>query len=68
MDALHVHMDFRISGSTNGAQTADFWLRSSDGLPLRLVLFTDAKTGTPIGNAHFVEHADLRLTSTSPLQ
>jgi hypothetical protein len=68
MDALHVHMDFRISGGTNGQQTADFWLQPSDGLPLRLVLTTNAKTGTPIGNAHFVEDADLRLTSTSPLQ
>lgn len=61
VDTVHVHLTTRITGGTEGTGTRDFWLRRSDGFPVRLAATNENSTGSAVGPVHYRESYELEL-------
>lgn len=57
----HIRLDRRVSGSVQGQGTREFWLRRSDGFPVRLAGTTDDVSSSPIGDVRYRERYSLEL-------
>jgi hypothetical protein len=65
VSAAPVHVDLELSGRTEGDGAIDAWLLEN-GLPVRLVLVNDNRTGSAIGDVRYTERAELELESLEP--
>ena len=65
-DAMHVHFEDTITGSSTGVSTTDLWLDPATGLPLRETSSASTGNDTPIGRVTFTERVDLTLQSIVP--
>jgi hypothetical protein len=63
---VHVRWETSLTGKTTGTSEQDEWLDRATGLPLRIVMSSQTTTGSLIGDVHYQEHVDLRLTSLLP--
>jgi hypothetical protein len=68
VDTIKVHLDHQLSGSSNGYQRGDVWVRASDGLLVRFVSVIDADANSVIGPTHFHEEINLDLAELAPRQ
>ena len=66
VETIHVRLETRISGDTNGTGTRDFWLRRSDGFPIRLTATNDNKTSSAVGDVAYRERYELELSDRPP--
>ena len=64
--AVHVRTTATIGGVNRGTETAEWWLDTDTALPLRIVLSSRSGRKTIVGNVHYRENADLRLSSLVP--
>jgi len=64
--AVHVRTTATIGGANRGTETAEWWLDTDTALPLRIVLSSRSGRKTIVGNVHYRENADLRLSSLVP--
>ena len=64
--AVHVLTTATIGGATRGTETVEWWLDTETALPLRIVLSSRSGRNTIVGNVHYREDADLRLSSLVP--
>jgi hypothetical protein len=65
MRVVPVHVELELAGRTEGSGTIDAWLLAN-GLPVRLVLVNDNRTGSAIGDVRYRERAELELESLEP--
>jgi hypothetical protein len=63
---VHVRWETILAGKTSGTSEQDEWLDRATGLPLRIVMASETRTGSLIGDVHYQERVDLRLTSLLP--
>ena len=63
---VHVRWETVLVGKTSGTSEQDEWLDRASGLPLRIILASETTTGSLIGDVHYQERVDLRLTSLLP--
>jgi hypothetical protein len=63
---VHVRWETTLAGKTTGTSEQDEWLDRATGLPVRLVLASRTSTGSLVGDVHYEERVDLRLTSLLP--
>ena len=56
----------RVTGGDHGTETADWWLGTQSGLPVRLLLSSRTSRPLFLGRVHYKEDVDLRLRSTIP--
>jgi hypothetical protein len=68
VDTIKMHFDHQLSGSSNGYQRGDVWVRASDGLLVRFVSEIDADANSVIGPTHFHEEINLNLAELAPRQ
>ena len=68
VDTIRMHFDHELSGSSNGYQRGDVWVRASDGLLVRYVVVIDADADSVIGPTHFHEEINLNLAELAPRQ
>jgi hypothetical protein len=68
VDAVHLHLDQRVSGDTTGTDIIDALLRVSDGLLLRYDSIVDADAKSVIGPTHFHEEIHLNIAELAPRQ
>lgn len=61
VETVHVRLTTRITGDTEGGGARDFWLRRSDGFPVRLAATNDNFTASIVGRVHFRERYELEL-------
>jgi hypothetical protein len=63
-----VHLRWRatLSGTTTGTTERDTWLARSNGLPVRMTMASETTTGSIVGDVHYRETVELKLTSTTP--
>ena len=61
VETVHVRLTTRISGAVEGTGTRDFWLRRSDGFPVRLAATNENSTDSPVGRVHYRESYELEL-------
>lgn len=66
VSTLHVRTVAHVTGGDHGTETADWWLGTRSGLPVRLVLSSRTSRPLFLGQVHYREDADLRLLSTTP--
>jgi hypothetical protein len=63
---LQFEVDDAISGASNGTTERTVSVVPSTGLIVELELTTDVRNDSPIGDVHYEEHYQLRLTSLEP--
>jgi hypothetical protein len=68
VDTVRMHFDHQLSGSSNGYERGDVWVRVSDGLLVRFVSTIDADANSVIGPTHFHEVINLNLAELAPRQ
>lgn len=61
VDTVHVRLTTRITGATDGTGTRDFWLRRTDGFPVRLAATNENSTPSIVGLVDYRESYELRL-------
>jgi hypothetical protein len=66
LTGIHLSLETTLEGSTRGTGTFDVWLEESTGFPLRIAFTNDNRTGSAIGDVHYTERVELRLTSLEP--
>ena len=66
VEAVHVSLRSTMEGQTRGTWVIDRWLHPDTGLLLRAVGRTDVTSDSPIGEVHYREQIDNRLTSLTP--
>jgi hypothetical protein len=66
VSTLHVRTVARVTGGDHGTETADWWLGTQSGLPVRLLLSSRTSRPLFLGRVHYKEDVDLRLRSTIP--
>ena len=64
--AVHVRTTATIGGANRGTESVEWWLDTDTALPLRIVLSSRSGRNTIVGNVHYREDADLRLSSLVP--
>jgi len=65
---VHVRLRATLAGRSEGTAADDYWLRTSDRLPVRIVTRSDTATRSPIGAVRYAEQATLTLVSPEPLR
>jgi hypothetical protein len=55
-----------VTGTQTGSQSIEWWLDTTTGLPLRLIVDTQILSPSPYGPATFTEHADYAIESVFP--
>lgn len=65
VEALHVKLRTRLTGTTRGTGTRELWLRS-DGLPLRWIVTNESVTPSAVGDVTYEERLELMLVSLEP--
>ncbi|MEY2422072.1 MAG: hypothetical protein QOI95_2139 [Acidimicrobiaceae bacterium] len=68
VDTVRMHFDHQLSGSSNGYQRGDVWVRLSDGMLVRFISEIDADANSVIGPTHFHEEINLSLAELEPHQ
>ncbi len=63
---VHLRQPLTLTGGSPGTSTEDRWVARADGLPVRIVAESETTTGSLIGDVHYQEHVELRLTSLKP--
>ena len=66
VSVLHVRTVATISGGDEGAETVDWWLGTSTGLPVRVAFTSRTSRKTVVGRVHYAEDAELWLLSLTP--
>lgn len=65
-EAIRVRSDQEVSGAQTGTITLEFWIRTSDGLPLRGERSKTIESDSPIGPITYTENGSWRLGSDDP--
>lgn len=65
-EAVHVRLTTRLTGGVDGAGSRDFWLRGSDGFPVRFAATNESSTASVLGRVHFRERYGLTLREGLP--
>jgi hypothetical protein len=65
-EAMRVRSDQDVSGSQTGTITLEFWIRTSDGLPLRGERSKTVDSDSPIGPITYTENGSWRLGTAAP--
>ena len=63
---VHVRIHSTLTGASRGTARRDFWVAQDTGLPVRIAMRNDTTSGSLIGDVHYEEDVDLRLTSLEP--
>jgi hypothetical protein len=64
--AFH-YVDHRsVEGTTTGTQDLEWWLRTTDGLPLRNIITTSVTSPSPLGPVLYTVNLDFTLQSLTP--
>jgi hypothetical protein len=64
--AFH-YLDHRtVEGTTTGTQDLEWWLRTTDGLPLRTIITTNVTSPSPLGPVAYTVNLDFKLQSLTP--
>jgi hypothetical protein len=66
VEALHFHDRRTISGAQHGDEVLDFWLRATDGLPLRNERTVEVTSPSPLGDVTYRETGAYVLTALEP--
>jgi hypothetical protein len=66
VEAVHLIVSGRLSGTARGVTKRESWL-TRDGLLLRTRSVVDSDRDTPAGNAHYFEEYELNLRSLDPV-
>jgi hypothetical protein len=63
---VHVRRRTTLTGGIRGRSTQDAWLARDTGVPVRLVMTTDTRNDSAVGDVHYEEDVSLQLRSLSP--
>jgi hypothetical protein len=63
---VHVRWETTLAGKTTGTSDQDEWVDLASGLPVRISMASETATGSLVGDVHYEERVDLRLTSLVP--
>jgi hypothetical protein len=62
VDTVHVRIEERATGTSEGPSSDDYWLRTSDGLLIKRTSRVDSTSDTPVGTTTYAERFTLQLT------
>jgi hypothetical protein len=65
---VHVVIEERVTGDTNGMRHSDNWFAEDSALLVRRVATVEGDSQTAAGKAHYTESVTLELTSLTPAQ
>jgi hypothetical protein len=63
---VHLRRRTTLTGRIHGRSTQDVWLARDTGVPARLVMTTDTRNDSAVGDVHYEEDVSLQLRSLSP--
>jgi hypothetical protein len=62
--SYHFHEVRNVTGTQTGTSAIDWWLDTTTGLPLHIVISTQVTSPSPLGPAKFDENVDYTIEST----
>jgi hypothetical protein len=63
---VHLRRRTTLTGRIRGRSTQDVWLARDTGVPVRLVMSTDTRNDSAVGDVHYEEDVSLQLRLLSP--
>jgi len=66
VDVVHIRVTDTFGQAQSGHETDEWFLDSSTGLPVKIVIESDITSDTPVGTADYVEKATLDLATLVP--
>jgi hypothetical protein len=68
VETVHIRIVSETSGKTEGASSAEEWLRPDDGLLIRRTIVDNSTTSSPIGDVAYHEETEMTLRSLRPTE